>query len=95
MKFIRILFAFPFLTIIFYVDSLLVSGRERKYLCYKLIESIILPSMELEEVGVVFSPKLIKQVETNAAAKQHLLHDAAIHLVSQCLITLIIPGQRS
>ena len=70
------------LILLIIIDSLLVSSHERKYLGYKLIEESVLPSLKLSEVNIVFSQRLIQQLETNGGAKHHLLHDATKHFVS-------------
>ena len=59
----------------------MTSSHERKYLCLQLLETFILSSLTLNEVGIVLSPRLLHQVQTNAGATHHLLHNAAQHFV--------------
>jgi hypothetical protein len=73
--------------------SLLISTHERKFLLHQLIEKLILPSIDISEVGVVFSVPFLEQVYTNTRVPQHPLYSTSTHLlevVYQC--TLESPG---
>lgn len=63
-----------------YTGHLLPSSHERRYLALKLAESL-LPSLTPLEVGVVFSPGLLRCVINNVHKEGNLLSAAAKHFV--------------
>ncbi len=65
-----------------HTDSLFSSSHERRYLGFKLLESL-LPSLTVGEVAITLSPNLLSCLLNNSAAKDNYLHLAAKHLVSK------------
>ena len=67
---------------IYYIlDCLLTSTYERKFLAYQIIEQYILPTMTINEVGVVLSPTLLRTLKTSTRVPQHVLYEASQHVV--------------
>ena len=69
---------------IYYIlDCLLTSTYERKFLAYQVIEQFILPTMTVNEVGVVLSPTLLRTLKTSTHVPHHVLYEASQHVVCQ------------
>lgn len=66
-----------------WLEGLVVSSHERRYISFKLLESL-LPTLVANEVGVVFSPNLMGCLMNNARSSGNYLYPKARHLVS-CL----------
>lgn len=66
---------------LFFLDGLMQSSHERKYVGFQVCGSL-LPSLTAQEVGVVFSPNLLGCLVNNCHSSENYLHSAAKHLVS-------------
>ena len=65
-------------------DALFSSSHERRFLGFKLLESL-LPTLSVSEVCVVFSPNLLSCLLNNLWTKDNYLHQAARHSVCVCV----------
>lgn len=62
-------------------DGLMISSHDRKYLGFKLLESL-LPSLECSEVSAVFTTNLVQCWMNNVGSGANYLHAAAKHLLT-------------
>lgn len=70
-----------------FLDGLVMSSHERKYVSFQLLEAV-LPSLSPQEVGVVFSPNLLGCLMNSSRATSNYLYQATRHLVSMGLKAL-------
>lgn len=60
-----------------------MSSHERKYASFLLVE-FVLPALSVDEVGVVFSPNLLRCLLNNSHSTTTYLYPTARHLVCCC-----------